>query len=344
MKKDNVTVADLTMGAGGMLGQSLMDKVANKLIGDIENGKYELGQQIPSINVLARELDMARDTVERAYRKLRSLGYVKSVPGSGYFVCHPRGAGKARVLCLTDRLTDEKQALYNEVTRALGGEDNVDLQTFQNRFTLDSIILNYSDKYQYFVLITVDATQLQNETMWLSLRNLPADKVIVLGPEVFPFSPLAHVYQDGRQDIFNILMAQKERLTGFYQELVLLSAQDYLVPLSIREALFAFCCNVGIRFSCSNSNAECLKAGMLFITYHDDELFNLLNQLRTTDLAIGKDVGIITFHDNIFKEFLNLTVITPDFKQAGKAISGVVNGEQEGRICNPYQMILRLSI
>lgn len=334
----------MTMGAGGMLGQSLMDKVANKLIGDIENGKYELGQQIPSINVLARELDMARDTVERAYRKLRSLGYVKSVPGSGYFVCRPREAGKAKVLCLTDRLTDEKQALYNEITRALDGQDNVDLQTFQNRFTLDSIILNYSDKYQYFVLITVDATQLQDQAMWLSLRNLPADKVILLGPEVFPFSPLAHIYQDGRRDIFNMLMAQKDRLTGLYQEMVLLSAQDYLVPLSIREALFAFCCNTGIKFRWSNSNAEPLAAHTLFITYHDGELFNLLNQLRTTDLAIGKDVGIITFNDNIFKEFLNLTVITPDFRQAGKTIQEIVNGGQEGRICNPFQMVLRLSI
>jgi DNA-binding GntR family transcriptional regulator len=41
---------------------------------------------LPSINDISYELDISRDTAERAYRQLKKMGIIGSVPGKGYFI------------------------------------------------------------------------------------------------------------------------------------------------------------------------------------------------------------------------------------------------------------------
>lgn len=41
---------------------------------------------LPSINDLSYELEIARETAEKAYRYLKQLGVIGSVPGKGYFI------------------------------------------------------------------------------------------------------------------------------------------------------------------------------------------------------------------------------------------------------------------
>ncbi|MCL2826883.1 MAG: PLP-dependent aminotransferase family protein [Eggerthellaceae bacterium] len=53
---------------------------------DILEGAYTYGQRLPSIRKLASDLDVARNTVESAYRQLMQEGFVSSRPGSGYWV------------------------------------------------------------------------------------------------------------------------------------------------------------------------------------------------------------------------------------------------------------------
>src|SRR5690606_40366954 len=46
----------------------------------------DIGDALPSINDLSYQLQIARDTVEKGYRKLRMEEIIKSSPGKGYFV------------------------------------------------------------------------------------------------------------------------------------------------------------------------------------------------------------------------------------------------------------------
>ena len=41
---------------------------------------------LPSINDLGYEMEISRDTSEKAYRHLKKLGVIGSVPGKGYFI------------------------------------------------------------------------------------------------------------------------------------------------------------------------------------------------------------------------------------------------------------------
>ncbi len=52
----------------------------------IQSGKLRRGQSLPSTRALAKALGLARGTVISAIEHLKEEGYLKSVPGSGYFV------------------------------------------------------------------------------------------------------------------------------------------------------------------------------------------------------------------------------------------------------------------
>ena len=71
----------------------------------IESGLYHEGEKLPSIRECARELDVSNTTIELAYQKLVSEGYVQSRRGSGYTICKVEGK------------RDEPRALFTESYR-----------------------------------------------------------------------------------------------------------------------------------------------------------------------------------------------------------------------------------
>lgn len=52
----------------------------------IDDGEIQPGRRIPSLVELEDEFGLARDTIQKATRKLREDGYIVSVPGLGLFV------------------------------------------------------------------------------------------------------------------------------------------------------------------------------------------------------------------------------------------------------------------
>ena len=47
---------------------------------------YQSDQQLPSVRVLAQELTVNPNTIQKAYRELEHQGYIYSIPGKGKFV------------------------------------------------------------------------------------------------------------------------------------------------------------------------------------------------------------------------------------------------------------------
>ena len=61
-------------------------QLTNSILHAIERGSIGKDYPLPSINDLSYELEISRDTAEKAYRHLKQLGIVGSVPGKGYFI------------------------------------------------------------------------------------------------------------------------------------------------------------------------------------------------------------------------------------------------------------------
>ncbi|RCV88844.1 PLP-dependent aminotransferase family protein [Billgrantia montanilacus] len=62
------------------------DQVAQTLTQRIEQGQYRIGDRLPSVRLLCRELGVSISTVQEAYRRLEALGLVEARPRSGYYV------------------------------------------------------------------------------------------------------------------------------------------------------------------------------------------------------------------------------------------------------------------
>ncbi|OPZ72353.1 MAG: HTH-type transcriptional repressor YtrA [Firmicutes bacterium ADurb.Bin456] len=62
--------------------EQLMEKIKELII----NNVLKPDQQLPAVRVLASELTINPNTIQKAYRELEHLGYIYSVPGKGSFV------------------------------------------------------------------------------------------------------------------------------------------------------------------------------------------------------------------------------------------------------------------
>lgn len=60
--------------------------IVDELIADIESGKYDSDDKLPSENELADRFKVPRITIRKAYERLQELGYIYSKQGRGSYV------------------------------------------------------------------------------------------------------------------------------------------------------------------------------------------------------------------------------------------------------------------
>lgn len=61
-------------------------QLANYLRDQIKRGKIPVGRRIPSLTELEAATGLARETIQKATRKLKDEGLVETVPGMGLYV------------------------------------------------------------------------------------------------------------------------------------------------------------------------------------------------------------------------------------------------------------------
>lgn len=105
----------------------------DQLSAAILRGQLGAGEQLPSIRMLAKELEISVITSKRAYEELGKSGLVYTVPGRGSFVAgHERSAlaaSKHRLIGeklqeavdVAERLGVNKQELKSMLEKLLGG-------------------------------------------------------------------------------------------------------------------------------------------------------------------------------------------------------------------------------
>jgi DNA-binding GntR family transcriptional regulator len=66
--------------------QSKTQLIADVIRQHIESGQLPGSHKLPSITAFSCEYEVARDTVEKAYKRLKNDGYIVSVACKGFFV------------------------------------------------------------------------------------------------------------------------------------------------------------------------------------------------------------------------------------------------------------------
>lgn len=131
---------------------SKVQQIVNSLAGDIEEGRLKKEYKLPSINQFSESNGVARDTVEKAYKQLRKLGYIKSSPGRGYFVSEKKKR-QLKVLLISDKPASFSTTRKDNLLHELGGKDRVDLKvrTCTSRSLIEVVEKMVGD-YDYYII------------------------------------------------------------------------------------------------------------------------------------------------------------------------------------------------
>src|SRR6476661_3523094 len=105
-------------------------QLTNSILQAIEQKRLDKDYLLPSINDLSFELDISRDTAEKAYRHLKQLGIIGSVPGKGYFIAKTDFRQPAKVFLLFNKLSAHKKIIYDSFASILGEKAAIDFYIY----------------------------------------------------------------------------------------------------------------------------------------------------------------------------------------------------------------------
>src|SRR5687767_6334212 len=129
-------------------------QLTNSILKAIETGKIEKNYILPSINDLSYELEISRDTADRAYRRLKKMSIIGSVPGKGFFITKTEFKQPLKIFLLFNKLSTHKKIIYDSFASALGEQAAIDFFIYNNDFSLFKKLLNNKrEDYTHYVII-----------------------------------------------------------------------------------------------------------------------------------------------------------------------------------------------
>ncbi|AKS38404.1 GntR family transcriptional regulator [Anoxybacillus gonensis] len=79
---------DLDLRSRKPIYEQLIEKMKEMIIHDV----LKPNEQLPSVRLLAKQLTINPNTIQKAYRELEREGYIYSIPGKGSFVANKKEA------------------------------------------------------------------------------------------------------------------------------------------------------------------------------------------------------------------------------------------------------------
>jgi DNA-binding transcriptional regulator YhcF (GntR family) len=323
---------------------SKVQQIVNLISDDIEKGILKRDRKLPSINQFSSENGVGRDTIEKAYTVLKRRQLIASYPGRGYFVLG-NGTDKISVLLVFNKLSSFKKLIFDGFTKAIGKKATVDLQI--HHYDIDrlaEILETNRGRYDFTVIMPHFFAGTDVGKIKKVLQSVPSHELVLLDKYVagLAVAPKA-VYQDFRQDVYDALQTLSARLSR-YDSITLLMPKNIHHPPEIVEGINMFCKEKKLKFLLREKPASALKANTVYITTDEDDLAQLIRQVRKEGWVLGKNLGIISFNETAFKELLDITVISTDFLQMGHTAVSLIFEKGVRQSKNPFMVIDRGSV
>jgi DNA-binding transcriptional regulator YhcF (GntR family) len=322
--------------------QQLVDAVIN----EIKIERLKISDMMPSINELSFSADISRLTVEKGYNELRKIGVLEAFQGKGYFIKSVDIKQDFRIFLLFNKLSAHKKILYDAFVKTLGDKASIDFYVYNNDAKLFCKLLETrKQNYSHYVIIPHFVEG--EKTAIQAINNLPKDKLILLDkfiPEIN--GKFGAVYENFSKDIFNALTELKTQLQK-YKVIKLIFPENSYFPAEILEGFKSFCQSFVFEYKVVlNIGNEKIEAGDIFINLMEDDLFDLLEKIETSNLNLGEDIGIISYNETKSKKYImnGLTTLSTNFEMMGKKTAELVLNNSQERIEIPFSITVRQSI
>jgi len=321
-------------------------QLTHSILKGIEEGKIHKDYILPSINDLSYELEISRNTAEKAYRHLKQLGVVGSVPGKGYFITQSDFKQTIKVFLVFNKLSAHKKIIYDSFVSTLGEKAAIDFYIYNNDFSLfKKLVQNRKNDYTHYVIIPhfVEGGEKAHEI----INEISGGKLILLDKLIQGVKgEHGAVYENFEKDIFEAL---KEALTQLskYQTLKIVFPSYTYFPDEILKGFQNFCQHYAFNYKVVQDIAnETIKDGEVYINLMEDDLVVLLAKIQQTQLQVGKNVGIISYNETPWKRFIldGITTISTDFKKMGEMAAAMILNNETKHVEVPFALIVRNSL
>ncbi len=321
--------------------QAKYRQIIQSVINAISEGIITKGDKVPSINEIANEYNLSRDTVMLAFNELKARGILGAVPGKGYFVESDNISVSSKILLLFDELNTFKEELYNSFIENLPEDTQVDIYFHHfdiNVFT--SLIKERVGKYSAYVIMPANLSNISSV-----INLLPSDKVYIIDRKINELDGYPVVYQSFEEDIYNGLFSAKDLLKNYNK--IILAYPGGKEPRGFLTGFVNFCTEFGFKHSVYDQiKNKPIKKGEVYILPNDRMLINLVKRCWEKKLEIGKDVGVISINDSALKEVVanGVSTISTDFKLMGKTLAEFVENKKSGEVKNASKFTKRNSL
>ncbi|HBL78367.1 MAG: GntR family transcriptional regulator [Bacteroidetes bacterium GWF2_42_66] len=314
----------------------------------VNTGEYHEGEFIPSMNELANELDISKETVKKAYSILREKGVIESSHGKGFYVTNG-GNTKIKVLLLFDKISTYKQVLFSSFSANIGDISEITIRLHNQDVDLfEHFIDENLDHFDYYIITPhfPIKPEIQKRTIKI-LKKIPNRKLILLDHlvEELPGN-FGSVYQDFEQDIFDGLTQSIGILKNFKKLNVISMPGSLYAPL-IEKGIQKFCMQNQVDFEIhKNIDTDKIQKQEVFLILNsqlDHELIELVRAAKMKGCTIGQDIGIISYNESPINEIIldGLTVFSTDFNQMGELAAKMIMAKSFKKIKCDFRLIRR---
>ena len=321
-------------------------QLTNSIIKAIESGKIEKNYILPSINDVSYELEISRDTAERAYRRLKKMGIICSVPGKGYFISKTDFKQPLQIFLLFNKLSTHKKIIYDSFVSALGANAAIDFYIYNNDFLLFKQLLNNrKTDYSYYVIIPhfLEGGENAHEI----INTLPKERLILMD-KLLPGidGEYGAVYENFEKDIYNSLVQALPQLSKYHTINIIFPEYTYHAN-EILKGFSNFCIEYAFNHNVvHNINKEEIKKGEVYINLMEEDLVTLIEKILLHDYKIGEEIGVISYNETAIKKIIldGITTISTDFKMIGEKAAELILNKSVDHIEADFYLTLRNSL
>jgi DNA-binding transcriptional regulator YhcF (GntR family) len=212
--------------------RSKVQQIADTISASISGGEYKEGDVLPSINKLSAEFNLSRDTVYKAFQKLKMKGIIESAPTKGYFVTKTVN----NIFVLLDVFSSYKDDFYKELISRLPINYHIDLYFHQfNKKLFNNLIIDNLGRYDLYLV-----TNFINDVYYDVLDRLDNSKVLLIDLGKFKKDKFSYVCQGFDTTLYNCLDSGLDKIKK-YDELRFIFPMEAFHPTSCIPYFLQFC-------------------------------------------------------------------------------------------------------
>jgi DNA-binding transcriptional regulator YhcF (GntR family) len=322
-------------------------QLINSLVNEIDMGRLQAGQRLPSINETSEECLLSRDTVERAYTELHSLGIITSVYRKGYFIAdRDPGKSKTKVFMLMGEVTDSSRLFYNSFVQNSGKNVVSDLCTYNYKAEMfkDAINANLGN-YHYYVIMPHQIEETEETVK--HLKKISGEKLLLVDKQYESLiNSSSSISYNPEEEIMKTMEQCRNKFEHYDTINMVLSSREYFHSEMI-TGFRAFCEKYEFDYQIlDDMQDEDLAQGHVYMCMDDLDLVEVIKKAKNEGAKLGKEVGLVSFNDTCYNEVLaeGITVMSCNPNKLGKMAAENVMYKKRGHFYMPMELIMRSSL